>query len=199
MKGKVVRTGIFPCKPISPHAFPKGLTYSLDEYVIVILFFVHISASECSGLQFCSRTVMMFDSKLNIRIDVVFGICNLFIRFVRPQQVFDSLWVLCYCSNFLVEATLVLALCFDARRVCSAEVADLSMNKRKSDITGLSCTTLLSHATLKLHRNSIMKIRLKGLNLFCFICAVIPFDIFLILLETEHSSFNDLFCRRYVV
>lgn len=79
-----------------------------------------------------------------------------------------------------MEATLVLALGISDRSAFSAEEADLSMKSLKSRIASPSCNPLVSHAHLKLHKNLTIKIGLFGSKAWCFISAVVRFDILLI-------------------
>lgn len=55
-----------------------------------------------------------------------------------------------------MKATLVLTLCFDASRECSAEKADLFMKKLNSHLAGPYCAPIVLHADLKLHRSPMI-------------------------------------------
>lgn len=83
---------------------------------------------------------------------------------------------------FSVKDTLVLALCFDASSVHSAEETDFFMKKWESYIATPSCFPLVSHANLKLLRNPIIKVESKMSKVYGFICAFIRFNILLMCL-----------------
>lgn len=99
-----------------------------------------------------------------------------FVAFVRSKYLTTCVYVTTVVV-FRVEVTLVLALCFDVRRACSAEEAHFFMKKCKSHIAAPSYILLVSYANLRLLENAIIKILSKGSEVCRFICAVISFDI----------------------
>lgn len=67
------------------------------------------------------------------------------------------------------------------------------MKKGKSPISASSCMPLLCYASLKLDRITIIEIASKRSLVCGFTCAVIRFDIILMLMEKVRFFFDNMF------
>lgn len=162
------------------------------------MFLINVSTLEYFCYKLLCKLRWSFTWFLAKHGDFGHDVRDVFICCERAWQVFEILWVRRYLRSFFACSMLIWALSFEASLVWSTVDANILMNKLKCQIGTPSCTSSVSHASLKLRTNPIIGIGLKKSVMWAFVWQVVRFDVCLQFFETMCSYLLDLLSNLYV-